>query len=110
MAEYSEVMKQWKRMCGVMNNCDECLLCDVACWSGSPDALTGSFKAREEIIMKWAAEHPEQVYPTWLEWLISEKIVEKDDGDYAVGLLMRCKRIPADKAEKLGIAPKEGTP
>jgi hypothetical protein len=59
----------------------------------------------EGIVTKWAAEHPEPVYPTWEEWL-SDKYNLAYNDDFR--LAMSREHIPADEAEKLGIEPKEG--
>lgn len=77
----------------------------------------------EKMIMKWAAEHPEPVYPTWKEWLISMGLVkereigetvELPDGSFLetnkemYTLVNWDKPIPADVAQRLGVEPKEG--
>jgi hypothetical protein len=73
----------------------------------------------EKTVMDWAAEHPEPVYPTWIEWLKSMGVVP-----YMTGLVVTrdaanghfheghvnitanaLEAIPADIAEKLGIDP-----
>ena len=125
MAEFQEVMKQWRRFCESHSNCGECefdgkRICGEAHISNVP------YSDLELRIMAWAAEHPEPVYPTWGEWLmeqmvIAERMRPKYDytngertyelertGEYiAIDSEMK-KHIPADIAEKLGIEPKEG--
>jgi hypothetical protein len=67
----------------------------------------------EKRVMKWAAEHPEPVYPTWGEWLYDMHVVSVQARQtplpnlyYTIESAM-LKPIPADIAEKLGIEPKE---
>lgn len=61
MAEFLEVMKHRKRMCGASNpRCSSCELCsdnnkyDVGCST----FIFNYYEQAEEIIMKWAKEHP----------------------------------------------------
>ena len=57
--------------------------------------------------MKWAAEHPELVYPTWFEWLSDMGLIVKNGDAYEFHFIRATKYIPADIAQKLGIKPKE---
>lgn len=97
MAEFQEVMRQKKRMCQSIfcRKCDICLICEQKSSICSQYIFNNPKKA-EEIIMSWATEHPEPVYPTWYEYLCD---IHKN-GWEAIGKL----HIPADIAEKLGIA------
>jgi hypothetical protein len=80
VAEFQEVMKQWARMCnsvpgkseyisicsdkesGYICPMKDCGLCNKPLSSQTDDdRIIG-----ERIIMSWAAEHPEPVYPTWV--------------------------------------------
>ena len=110
MAEFSEVMRQWRRMCK-HSDCESCEIIDKhaihPCDKSMDELSEDDLQQIECIVMRWAAEHPEPVYPTWGEWLLANRIIGDADSDYAVGLLMRCKRISADIAQKLGIEPKE---
>lgn len=124
MGEFLEVMKQKKRMCEKYKDGGICQSIDynICPLKGhelcsKPITLINVDKIQEgeEIIMRWAAEHPEPVYPTWGEFLVSVKaIYEKwddhindyDNAEYAVKALR--KPIPVDIAQKLGIEPKEG--
>lgn len=62
MAEFVEVMKQKKRMCDALSktNCSSCGLCsdnnnyNVGCST----LILNYYEQAEEIIMKWAKEHP----------------------------------------------------
>ena len=101
MAEFQNVMKQWRRFCKSHSNCGECEfdgrgICGDAHLSDVP------YSDMELRIMAWAAEHPEPVYPTWAEYLMHTY----QDVSYARIL---GETIPADIAEKLGVKPKEGT-
>ena len=117
MAEFSEVMKQFDRMCKSNPGCIDCPLskpapypddCSVRVFINDPERI-------ESTIMQWAAEHPEPVYPTWWEYLVKERILvprenytEYDLWNLLISQLKNTP-IPADIAQKLGIEPKEGT-
>ena len=124
MAQFSEVMKQAKRMCKAFSDghCSECPI-------GNSDVLECGITVTSEMdckeverrVMQWAAKHPEPVYPTWDEWQNSTfPDAGIDITPCAFGSRDRlncflnkkcstCKeqQIPADIAEKLGIKPKE---
>ena len=112
MATFTEVMKQWKRMC-VGTNCEECPIClagcsKTLCYEGS---LLG-FKDVEEIekiIILWSAENPEMVYPSWGEWLRTTAFLKTRVAENGMERIRFCwdDPIPADIAKKLGIQPKE---
>ena len=121
MSEFTDVMRQARRMCKAQEDCESCpiwnpdkFFCkiDTACYSD--DSVI------ESIIMQWAAKHPEPVYPTWREWQNSTfKDAHKHIAPCTFGSRDRFKcegktcyvcmdqQIPADIAEKLGIKPKE---
>lgn len=98
MAEFSEVMKQLARMANACNGkCDKCPLGNsVICNAPWCFRNTESIAEAERIVMQWAAEHPEPVYPTLIEWLRSIGLADHRMID----------PIPADIAEKLGLKPK----
>ena len=134
VAEFQEVMKQWRRMCD-KHTCSRnkeaftgLPICPIAathdgypCDEDPIDWTEKATKQLEEIVMAWAAEHP-VVYPTWEEWLVDNGVFASDDvrfhGDYRFYMNGRpmCNiptekiysQIPADIAQKLGIEPKEG--
>ena len=116
MAEFQEVCKHLKRMCGRYG--DNCIKCPLEnkdfCSLSAGDRTAETYKKAEEIIMSWAAEHPEPVYPTWYEYLISERVLVPRSNyttyDLNALLLAQLKNtpIPADIAQKLEIAQKEG--
>lgn len=122
MAEFQEVMKQWRRMCDKHQCADkQCstvaydLICPITishnsypCGSGFVDCSPESMAQVEQIVMKWATENPEPVYPTWGEWLMSIGIINGVHPNGAIDALGNLKQpIPADIAEKLGIEPKK---
>lgn len=121
MAEWMEVMNQFDRMCAYYQREHECPMgCPMNGLNISqcrkiafecPDSV-------ERTVMSWAAEHPEPVYPTWLEWLTEQGVIpdhhaalnSTEPGTRAARYFVTIKafdRIPADMAEKLGIEPKE---
>ncbi len=114
MAEYSEVIKQFKRMCWYYSRDKGQKSCPIC--TSYPNCNIGQCRkiafeqpsCFEDIVMAWAAEHPEPVYPTWKEYF-AELYGSGVFGQplMAVGLLCE-DHIPADIAQKLGIEPKEG--
>lgn len=94
MAEFVDVMKQYNRMYKAHKK-------------GVSIPVEASYETAikkpeffEKVVMSWATEHPEPVYPLWGEWL-AEVTGQMVDGD------LLYSPIPADIAEKLGIEPKE---
>lgn len=118
MAEFQEVMKQWGRLCSehcakYNDDCDGCLLggtrADV-CAAYARDCADAGAEI-ENLVIQWAAEHPEPVYPTWFEWLASINVIPKVVVPDVVDVLMDIgilTPIPSDIAQKLGIEAKEG--
>lgn len=80
MAEFVQTMKNWQRMCDKYFDGKE-WVCNKICpmygfevcskpTAKYPVPLDMEQKMAHDIecvIMKWAAEHPEPVYPTWKE-------------------------------------------
>ena len=124
MAEFQEVCRQWRRMCDkhtCSRNKDAFTglpICPIAakhegypCDEDPIDWTEKATKQLEEIVMSWAAEHPEPVYPKWSEWIETQYLQtrkEVEHGHEPLSTWMLTTRIPADIAEKLGIEPKEG--
>jgi len=132
MAEYSEVIKQFKRMCRYTNHSGLPSDCPLYCKGHGCNIshcrlLAFDDKKFQNVVMTWAAEHPTSVYPTWGEWLESEGICfsrlknysrvagvsipqvfeYQIDGETAFICGDKVnKPIPADIAVKLGIEPK----
>ena len=129
MAEFTDVMRQAKRMCAVnggMCGARNCPLDNGETCRLLPDYDGEDYNELERIIMDWAAEHPEPVYPSWKEgWkqlfpeadirhtLCPEVFGDKyrcdwchDDNDYNDNCDECLERpMPAEVAEKLGIKP-----
>ena len=118
MAEFADVMRQARRMCNEIDDCDQCGLMtdDGCCFDMMACKLTD--REIENVIMQWAEANPELRYPTWEEW---QKANFPNAGanmcPLAFGIVNatpcidascgECtdKPIPADVAEKLGIKP-----
>lgn len=119
MAEFTEVCKQWRRMCKAYTTDDEscCDGCPVAdfrehgCGAIFEMEDSTDWERYEGAIREWAAEHPEPVYPTWEEWLIGNGILLNVQTSnellprYIIGVGYNTQ-IPADIAQKLGLQPK----
>lgn len=127
MAEFVQVTVQARRMC---NKCGEnCFVCplnstgDCILMLDNDNACDSDYAKTEDIVMQWAKEHPEPVYPSWAEgWkqlfpygddvpclgLFDTKYY---DGDCMERSCTKCKNapMPAEIAEKLGIKPKEAS-
>ena len=121
MSEFTDAMRQARRMCKTHEYCESCPLWDTAesfcridteCYSDD--------SAIESIIMQWAAEHPEPVYPRGRGWQNStfpdaHKFIKpcefgrRDRFNCTGKMCSECieQQIPADIAEKLGIKKKE---
>lgn len=115
MAEYNDVIKHFKRMCRYYNG-QKCGGCPLYCKGHGCNIshcrmLAFDDKKFQNVVMSWAAEHPEPVYPTWGEWLESFGVVEVTKAkDRIITVMMKpelLNSIPADIAERLGIKPKE---
>ena len=120
MAEFQEVMKQWRRMCERFSSqgaCAQfCPICANPVCGELKDASDEQIARAEAEIMQWAAKHPEPVYPTWGDYLISKGLLmpywnERGTAPYDMYIYAEralANHIPADIAEKLGLEPKEG--
>ena len=91
-----------------------CILSEFACPNNARFDKTeeATFCELEDEMVKWAAEHPEPVYPPWGEWLEKQgvvKLVQEDGAPYYALLREIEDPISPDIAQKLGIEPKEGT-
>jgi len=129
VADFVQTMKDWKRMCSAMeklrpdDSCCGCPLEGYGCPAIYEDNSHMDYADVQNKVAVWAAEHPEQQYPTWAEWLLkvgaARRVpigepwpVELADGSmlepcYEI-VVKENERIPAYIAEKLGIEPKEG--
>ena len=116
MAEWTEVMKQFDRMCWHYQREHKC---PMECPMGGVNIsqcrkIAFEFPGSvERIVMSWVDEHSEPVYPTWFEWLEDIGIVSKAKSEYSqiydvvLPALKMFEPIPADIAKKLGIEPKD---
>ena len=111
MAEFQKVMREWVRARKAIN---ENMLSSFPLEMFTDDNIANI----EKEVMSWAAEHPEPVYPTWIDWLMSEGVIPTNymaanstDSGVRAGTfyvtIKAFKPIPAGIAEKLGITPKE---
>ena len=109
MSDFVQTMKDWRRMCQFMDkeygnsSCDKCPL--GGCSAVYEMCGKENFANMERDISAWAAEHPEPVYPTWIDVMKMYGVTDETGYCY---LDSAYKPIPADIAEKLGIEPKEG--
>ena len=96
--EFLEVMRQLDKLC-CQNNCGpECPMDENDCCKKIGYCSDPRLAERiERVVMQWAADHPDPIYPTWQEWFDTfESGIDVDEP------------IPADIAQKLEIEPKEG--
>ena len=131
MSDFVQTTRDWRRLCRTMwaeypnDMCDHCPLLHISPDERGCDAIyTDEFADNvdwsklEQIVKKWAAEHPEPKYPTWVEWLMKcgvlmptmdTDIVFSEDGKHLVtGVRFTLKAyepMPADTAQKLGVRP-----
>lgn len=113
MAEFTSTMHEWGRMCNAhAEDCPSCPLngkpfCEKEIFDLTPSVI----KEAEQIIMAWAKEHPEPVYPRWVDWLVQVGILgcetrQGHDTHFVEQAMF--DPIPADLAQKLGLQPKDG--
>lgn len=111
MAEFVNVLRQFDRMCKANYGCVDCPLHEPDGVSDrcSIGAFVNDSEHIEREIMSWAAEHPEPVYPRWIDWLSDVGLIinTTDQYHYAFNFAAAVDQIPADIAQKLGIEPKE---
>nr|DAH18757.1 MAG TPA: hypothetical protein [Caudoviricetes sp.] len=132
MAEFTEVMRQAKRLCAAHDSMCASSNCpldneEVDACRLLPDHDGEDYNELERIIMDWAAEHPEPVYPTWKDsWkqMFPEADIERVFCPEIFGDKYKCdwcqgwscddnyscdecleRPMPAEVAEKLGIKP-----
>ena len=126
MAEFTEVMRQAKRICTVHGGICSYRCCPLA--DGQKCRLNVNldgedYNELERIIMDWTRKHPEPVYPSWEEgWkqpfpeadirntLCPEVFGDKYKCDWCHDYNDNCdecleRPMPAEVAEKLGVKP-----
>lgn len=102
MSEFVEVMKELGRLCENYSCGLECPMYKE-CENIAQCATTDRYKIIEYIVITWAKEHPEPVYPTFREWLVDIGIINETDGDSDIADSLTLKRIPEKLAKKLAI-------
>ena len=112
MAEFVQMMKDWRRMCQHMEKMAGDRSCDI-CPLGGCNAIydddgNTDYAEIEENVATWAAEHKQPVYPSWGEYL--EKVIPHGNCETVITFAVYAMQQPiqADIAQKLGIEPKEG--
>lgn len=125
MSEFTEAMHQARRMCaahGGMCGANNCPLSneDADACRLLPDHGGEDYVDVERVIMDWAKEHPEPVYPTWYDYQqqtfpehtrwICPMMFGTPCPCGSITSIKGCtdcrnNPIPADIAEKLGIKP-----
>ena len=107
MAEFKEVMKQYKRMCKSYPSCASCPFGELGwrdCCGSAPLGDDEDMDIFETTVMDWAHNHPEPVYPTIRE--LVNYIMNKIPGES----VSYETRIPANIAKEFNILPiNEGT-
>ena len=100
MAEFKEVMRQYKRMCRA-TNCNDCPFTTELGWDCEPDILVEEedFDIWETTVMEWARKHPEPIYPTIRELI--NYIMAKIPGES----VSYETRIPANIAKEFNLVP-----
>lgn len=121
MAEFSDIMRQWERMCKSYADCIDCPMCPVGFVqaqkprTGCIEFAVHSPQVFACTVEQWAKEHPEPKPVTWADWLTEMGVIlnasfsiwgNEFDGEARVSSKMFMP-IPADIAEKLGLEPKE---
>lgn len=130
MAEFVEVMRWAYKICieHKGNCCHKCpLLTSYGECRFKISSIITDPRKLEPLIMDWAAERPEPVYPSWEEawntlfhdaydkrvpclryFLPHDRYVQLCEKSNGRCYECRHQPIPAEVAEKLGIRPKEG--
>jgi len=118
--DFVQTMKDWRRMCkfcsdeGTADGRHGCVdVCPIghnnAC-GNIENATDRDIEEAARAIEKWAEDHPEPSYPTWMEWLTEmgaiPKAISWDEPLVEAVYDALQERIPAEIAEKLEIEPK----
>ena len=110
MAEFVEIMEIKKRMDNYYEDCTAgCPLYLTNFCSLSEESLTAEdFKEAEKVMLEWAAEHHDPVYPSIAKYLEQFGIIIRRDGSLQADFFKAHEPMSADMAKLLGIEPKEG--
>lgn len=109
MAEWMEVMNQFNRMCWSYQRERKCPMACPMNGVNISQCRKIAFerpKETEEIVVKWAAEHP-VVYPSIAKYLEQFGITIHCDGSLQADFFKANEPMGADMARLLGIEPKE---
>ena len=120
MTNFSQVMRDWHRMCDKMDKihgdeaCSHCPICQTDAAKYGCDAIYTEWAANVDwdkvasIVEAWAAKNPEPAYPTFREWLIDIGVISDMYTHSVIADKIATTHIPPDIAEKLGLEPKGG--
>ena len=120
IAAFNFTMNQWRRMCNYYadkytrcsNDCPILSVYEEGCGAiyENEFAYKVSYAELENLVIEWAKENPEPVYPTWKEVCkeLGLVTVSVDSNGYKKTTYNWEKQIPAEIARKLGVKPKEG--
>lgn len=114
MADYSDVIKHFKRMCRYYNNRATQNDCPLYCKGHGCNIshcrmLAFDDKKFQNVVMTWAETHKEPVYPLWMEYIMDVQpdcVKAYNSGNDTLWKWMWTTPIPADMAQKLGVEPK----
>ena len=118
MADFVQVMRDWRRMCKAMTKpddvcCADCALQAEGCCSVYEDEFDDmDLDHNEETVCVWAERNPEPKYPTWGEHfrrLISLASGKEFITDDDIMSFIDNTQISDNIAEMLGIKPKGDT-
>lgn len=109
MAEFSEIMHDWERMCrSYGNSCADCPLerrgiarCTIYDFGNSE----ADWSAIPRIVNDWAEEHPEPEFPTWYDYLCNIGVLNGCGTSAEVLAALTELHIAPAIAERLGLSP-----
>lgn len=113
MADFKDIMRDWKRMCDYYSQDDDscCQACPITlagkdCYTIYEVDDAAYFDGIESVVSKWAEEHPVE-YPYMIDVL--QEVFNMPNGLSSMNIWewINTIHIPADIAKKLGIKPKE---
>ena len=113
MAEYNDIIKHFKRMCRYYNNKATQNDCPLYCKGHGCNIshcrmLAFDDKKFANVVMAWAAEHPEPVYPSIAKYLERFGIMIRRDGSLQADFFRANEPMSAEMAKLLGISSGEG--
>ena len=109
MAEFQEVMKNYERMCKEHLCTSACPMYKIGVCEKLGRCVTEyGIEKVEQIVMSWAAEHPEPVYPSVAKYLEQFGIIIRRDGSVEADFFRANEPMSAEMAKLLGISLGEG--